>query len=368
MNDSLKRFKSCQSNLKNGNISHFSLPYLKKNRQNKIIVIEKEEFTKNGFCVNSLGNMETIVPDYDFIFNRTTTSIIKKTGDKYYLHTKYLVDDPVENDRVESLKQFILHIDGIIEDIEDEENKEFMEEYLRAMPNYIEEYDKLIDDFKKDLDKERNEIYEKCYVKPIKKIPRNNRENDMIILDPGIRTFLTGYSNNKCVKIGTNLYDTVQRDLKRIDKINSNISTNEDLTTKKETKIKKRIEKIRTKIRNRINELHWKVIRYLVSNYKNIIIGSLSTKKIGENELPSMVKRVGNAMRLYEFKERLKYKSKYNGGTYKETNEAYTSKVCNKCGNYKNDLGGNKMYECEKCGMVIDRDINGSINIALLSL
>lgn len=43
--------------------------------------------------------------------------------------------------------------------------------------------------------------------------------------------------------------------------------------------------------------------------------------------------------------------------------EAWTSKTCGKCGHIKMDLGGNKQYDCEKCGLSIDRDVNGAKNI-----
>ena len=43
--------------------------------------------------------------------------------------------------------------------------------------------------------------------------------------------------------------------------------------------------------------------------------------------------------------------------------ESYTSKTCCSCHNIKNDLGPNKVYKCSKCNLIIDRDINASINI-----
>lgn len=45
--------------------------------------------------------------------------------------------------------------------------------------------------------------------------------------------------------------------------------------------------------------------------------------------------------------------------------ESYTSKTCGRCGNLNNKLGGNKIYKCTNCNLVIDRDINGARNILL---
>jgi putative transposase len=57
--------------------------------------------------------------------------------------------------------------------------------------------------------------------------------------------------------------------------------------------------------------------------------------------------------------------SQSKGIEYKVVNEAYTSKVCTNCGNYKKDLGSAKVYNCKKCKAIIDRDVNGARNILL---
>jgi putative transposase len=46
--------------------------------------------------------------------------------------------------------------------------------------------------------------------------------------------------------------------------------------------------------------------------------------------------------------------------------EYMTSKTCCKCKNIKQDLKGEKIYNCSECNLVIDRDINAAINIYLL--
>lgn len=66
-----------------------------------------------------------------------------------------------------------------------------------------------------------------------------------------------------------------------------------------------------------------------------------------------------NEVKMNEFKQRLIYKSQIKGNVYKEVNESYTSKTCSICGYYKENLGGNKIYECEECGTRMDRDVNG---------
>jgi transposase len=49
--------------------------------------------------------------------------------------------------------------------------------------------------------------------------------------------------------------------------------------------------------------------------------------------------------------------------TIKETDEYLTSKCCSNCKNIKDNLGSAKLYICTKCNLILDRDINASINI-----
>lgn len=76
-----------------------------------------------------------------------------------------------------------------------------------------------------------------------------------------------------------------------------------------------------------------------------------------------MTKRIASRMRFYNFLQRLQYKCLSKQLNVKIVNENYTSKMCCSCRNYKKDLGSNKIYNCDKCKLEIDRDINGAINI-----
>ena len=47
--------------------------------------------------------------------------------------------------------------------------------------------------------------------------------------------------------------------------------------------------------------------------------------------------------------------------------EEYTSKTCGQCGTIKN-IGNKDIYCCNKCNLIIDRDVNGARNIAIKRL
>ena len=60
-----------------------------------------------------------------------------------------------------------------------------------------------------------------------------------------------------------------------------------------------------------------------------------------------------------------KYKAISKGETFIQVSRWYaSSKRCNCCGNIKKDLKlKDRIYKCKKCGLIIDRDYNASLNI-----
>jgi transposase len=52
----------------------------------------------------------------------------------------------------------------------------------------------------------------------------------------------------------------------------------------------------------------------------------------------------------------------YRGRQVLYIEEPGTSKTCGNCGLWKKELGGNKVYHCRRCGVVLERDVNGARN------
>jgi transposase len=180
--------------------------------------------------------------------------------------------------------------------------------------------------------------------------------------DPGIRKFGTFLLNDKVVMVG----EKAKIRLKLLLKTKDKIKANQKLTKIQKDKL---IELKNNKIHNLVTDMHWKLIKYLTNNLDHIIIGNFSTKDMGESKtVKKMVKRIGNAYRMYDFKQKLKYKCKYLNVKYTEADEAYTTQCCCRCGNRKKDIGSNEVYACTNCGNVIDRDVNSTINIACTTI
>ena len=184
-------------------------------------------------------------------------------------------------------------------------------------------------------------------------------KKDIISIDPGIRRFMTGYTNNGVVKIGDTCYKKIKRLIKNIDKIRANDEIKEK---------NRKINRIDNKIKNMITDMQWKVIKYLTDNYKTVLMGNFSTKNIRKDKkIPKIVARVGKKYNFFQFKERLKYKCIYTNTSYKHVDEAFTSKCCHSCGFCDRTLEGEKIYKCKKCNIKIDRDIKGAMNILMVS-
>lgn len=64
------------------------------------------------------------------------------------------------------------------------------------------------------------------------------------------------------------------------------------------------------------------------------------------------------------FVDRLIWKSREYKCNIYEVQEDYTSKTCSNCGFLKQNLKG-RIYNCDACNNVFDRDVNASKNIML---
>lgn len=83
-------------------------------------------------------------------------------------------------------------------------------------------------------------------------------------------------------------------------------------------------------------------------------------RKIGKKTTRSML-----GLSHFKFLQKLKFKCIEYQRNLIITSEEYTSKTCGNCGTINNKLGSSKTFKCNKCNVVIDRDINGARNILI---
>jgi putative transposase len=180
-----------------------------------------------------------------------------------------------------------------------------------------------------------------------------------IALDPGIRTFITGYTFNGINIFGDGCCSKIFELLRQCD----SLSIFETMTDDEKHDTLQQKQKLRDKIKNMVEDLHWKVINHLVTTYSVIIYPDFRPQGMLKN-LSKENKRKLSSLSFFKFKERLIYKCKANKRTLIIMNESYTSRTCCNCGflNNKNSL---KTFKCHDCKYEIDRDINGARNIMI---
>jgi len=223
-------------------------------------------------------------------------------------------------------------------------------------------------------------------------------------LDPGVRTFLTGYSpNGKAFKVAdeafheTNSGSKAKNSINKLQKRLFHLQKLKKDPTRTPSQKKSTIRswnKLQLRVHNKIDDLHWKTARCLLNDFTTIIIPPLGVSNMVRKKTICLKCSVNNhgttvpdckscgknrainettvkqmlTLRHGQFRSRLIEKSReFSGRSVFILSEAYTTKTCGKCGILNNNIGSNKVFNCanESCNLIIDRDINGARNILL---
>jgi len=193
---------------------------------------------------------------------------------------------------------------------------------------------------------------------------QQSSKSKIISIDPGIRSFHTCLTDQEVLKFGSQINSYISKRVEMIYKINK--MKGNRMKKKKRNEL---IRRLRRNIRNKVDELHWKTIKYLTDNYQIILIGDMSVKGITRkgSGLKSRVKKMALSLRFNEYRQRLNYKCQVRNRKLYTVNESYTSKMCSMCGNLNSKLGGSKIFECPSCEIQMDRDVNGCRGIYIKS-
>jgi putative transposase len=201
-----------------------------------------------------------------------------------------------------------------------------------------------------------------------------SKSNRVLAIDPGVRTFCTGFDGSKFIEVGNGDIGRIQRLCKHLDDLMSKIGNAGGHVFKHlRYKLRKAAERIRVKIKNLIDELHHKLAAYLTSSYGLIFLPTFETSQMvlkSTRKLRSKTARNMLTWSHYRFKHTLKHHAIKRGCIVVDVTEEYTSKTCSKCGQIHSKLGGNKTFKCpnHECNHIIDRDKNGAFNIMLKAL
>jgi putative transposase len=243
------------------------------------------------------------------------------------------------------------------------------------------------------LVKKRSGRYYLCVLSPLEIRSENqapvsgNRtiEDGILAIDPGVRTFAASYSpSGKTFEWGSKDIGRLYRLCLCMDKIQSK-TTKKYVEHKNKAsqyewrtipmrarlryKMRRAMRRMRFKMRNLVDELHKKLVLWIVRHFKFVLYPDFSSKgmvqrihrRIGSKTVRNML-----TWSHGRFKQRLLNKTREHPWcNVIVCDEHYTSMTCGRCGFLHRKLGSNKTFACPRCHAVMDRDLNAARNILL---
>lgn len=213
----------------------------------------------------------------------------------------------------------------------------------------------------------KNQYYIHLYVCLKNTTCNTKRIKNMIGLDLGSATFLSGYSPDQMIKYQqSNLLNTLNQKLDKIKESKTKLFTRNNRVKNK----KRVLNRIECKKINIVDNMHWRIINDLCKNYDVICLERFNSSKcVKNNNLSKFSKRNLNDLKHFQFRQRLKFKAENQGVELILVNPYLTSKYCSSCGNVKYDLDlKERIYNCSKCNLSLCRDINACKNMLMFGI
>lgn len=206
----------------------------------------------------------------------------------------------------------------------------------------------------------------------------NKEKTEPIGIDLGIKTLATcsnGKSYNKpnikqykkklkrLQRKASRQYQKMLDESKRMKTKFSQLPKSKNLL-KLESEIRKAYRRINNILTTNIHTITKELIKL---NPSTIVIEDLNVKGMMKNRC--IAEKVNEA-KFYEFRRQLEYKCLWYNINLIVADRWYpSSKLCSECGHKKDKLSlSERIYICEECGCVIDRDYNASVNLKYLAM
>jgi len=231
------------------------------------------------------------------------------------------------------------------------ENKRLKLQQLRSAKNNIEKKNKPF--LNSTLFQKKNQAV--CSIDPGGIIPwtiYDHNENQIINMFPNEINYFKKMNHY------------IDKNTSKIDQLKNNYNNSFNSNNENEIfQLQEKNERLHERIEDKIRDLQNKLVKYLTNKYDIIFI---SYFPIGEISKISNRKtnRILFSWNHYKFRNRLKSKSYINNNLVIEVSEHYTSKCCSNCKYYDpSPFKENRLFVCKQCGLIADRDENGSKNI-----
>ena len=176
-------------------------------------------------------------------------------------------------------------------------------------------------------------------------------------IDVGLKTFATlsdgqEIANPRFFRVEERALAKAQRRLSK-----------EEQGTPESAKRRKVVARVHERVAWRRGDFAHQHSRQITDTFDLIAVEDLAVNRMTHNHCPA--KSIHDAA-WSQFASLLSYKAAWAGREYVAVNPAYTSQDCSKCGHRHKVALSDRIYTCACCGMVLDRDLNASLNILRL--
>lgn len=188
--------------------------------------------------------------------------------------------------------------------------------------------------------------------KPVTKPPQGGA----VGIDLGIKTLATlsdgtVIENPRCLAASERRLKQAQKALSR-----------KTMGSNRRAKARAKVARLHARVANCRSDAMHKATTWLASTYSHISIEDLNAAGMVKNR--RLAKAIMDTS-FGEFRRQLEYKTARTGARLHVVDRWYpSSKICSKCGAVKAKLSlSERVYRCDGCGLVMDRDLNAAVNI-----
>lgn len=199
------------------------------------------------------------------------------------------------------------------------------------------------------------------------KVEQEQPKRDQVVaIDPGIRSLVTFYSEHWHGYLGEDWYRRTKGLQLKADRLAAEAAKCDKFYTK--YRLRKRAAIINAKVTNRMKDMQHKIAIFLVKNFQIILLPELEARSlVRANRDKPAVSRAIMTSSPYQFKQIMIQKAEKYSANLILCKEYYTSVTCTKCGFANKSIAG-KTFNCSRCKYKVDRDYNGARNIMLKHL
>ena len=197
--------------------------------------------------------------------------------------------------------------------------------------------------------------------------------NDFSVgIDLGIKDLaVVSYNNEKLVYHNINKSHrirTIERNLKILQrKVARKYEKNKKgcvyVKTNNIRRCENKIRRLYARLTNIRQDYIHKITKAIINlRPSRVVMEDINIRGLMKNK--HLSKSISN-QKWHEFIRQVKYKCEWNGIKFIQADRFFaSSKTCSVCGNKKHDLKlSDRVYKCDCCGSVIDRDFNAAINL-----